>query len=91
MTEYPIEWLNILRHMLGASDSTPPKRYGYRNHFCATIGGEAHITMLAMLDADLVLRGRKINDSSMEYFHATKLGCEAIGLHKAAIKRAFSD
>jgi len=77
--------------MLGAGSHVPQKKHGYRNHFAATIGGQEHGIMLSMEAAGLVSRGRTINGGGMEYFHATVDGCKAIGLGKAAIKRAFED
>lgn len=81
------EWIDLLKHMLGAGQTIPKKRHGYRNYFCTTIASTNHDIMLAMKDAGLVSQGRAIN--GMRYFHATESGCKVIGLGKSAIKRAF--
>jgi hypothetical protein len=44
-----------------------------------------------MEQAGLVRSGLFINGGKMRYFHATIEGCKAIGLSKAAIKRALED
>jgi hypothetical protein len=48
-----------------------------------------HQMLLAMVDAGLMTAGSKINSGANQYFYATLAGCEAIGLHEAAIDRAF--
>ena len=85
------EWLDNLRHMLGATSGTPKKSHGYRNHFCVDVGYRDHATMQAMEAAGLVQAGRVMNEGRGRYYHATVAGCQAIGLSKAAIKRAFED
>lgn len=78
----------ILTHMLGAGDHIPRGRRGYRNYYCTSVGDE---TLCEMEKAGLVVAGRTINDGRDQYFYATLAGCKAIGLSKAAIKRAFED
>ena len=75
--------------MLGAGPEKKKKQRGYRNHFCANIGSQYHTDMETMVELKLVTRGHKINQGRDQYYHATREGCEAIGLHKAAIKRAL--
>lgn len=81
----------ILTHMLGAGPDVAKKRHGYRNRFCAEVAGGDHATLSEMAAAGLVKAGRLINDGRDQYFHATIAGCEAIGLDRAAIKRAMED
>ena len=85
------QWLDILRHMLGASRERRKRDHGFRNYFCALVGGEDYTTLQEMEQAGLVKSGLSINGGKMQHFHATIEGCEAIGLSKAAIKRAFDD
>lgn len=82
-------WHDLLRHMLGAGSHYKKQQHGFRNRFCAGIGGPDYEEMLAMEDAGLVEAGVKINGGRDQFFSATVAGCEAIGLSKAAIKRAF--
>lgn len=89
---YPEKWLGLLRHMLGASDPKRKTSHGYRNMFFAIVGSADYMVLLKMETAGLVKRGRTMPESeSAYYFHATLLGCKAIQLGRAAIKRAFSD
>jgi hypothetical protein len=81
-------WAEMIQHMTGTFQTKPRSKHGYRNHYCAKVGSDAHDTMLAMVEAGYVIAGRIINDGRGQYFHATKIGCEFAGLHKAAIKRA---
>jgi hypothetical protein len=69
----------------------PKKQHGYRNHLCVSIheGSEHYEISLQMVEAGLLKPGQKINNGTMQYFHATVKGCQAIGLSKAAIKRAM--
>lgn len=85
------DWESKLRHMLGAGAERPKRDHGFRNHYCTSIGSESHGVLLEMQQAGLVRSGRSINEGRDQYFHATVDGCKAIGLAKAAIKRAFSD
>ena len=74
--------LDNLRHMVGAKDKNP----GYRNVFAP--GGENVASMKRLEVAGLVIQGRVFVDD-VHYYHATQLGCRAIGLSNAAIKRAL--
>jgi len=82
-------WLDLLRHMLGANPERKKQFHGFRNYFCAEVGSEDFEAMQKMKEAGLVTEGQKINDGKDQYFFATLEGCKSIGLHKAAIKRAF--
>jgi hypothetical protein len=77
-----------LKRMLGATIDIARKNWGYRNHFAA--GGSDIIIMEKLLDAGLVYKGRKYNDTNY-FYHATIAGCEAIGLTKTETKRALED
>ena len=79
----------ILRHMLGAGLHIPKRSHGYRSGYCVGIGSDAYGTLIEMERIGLVKAGVKINLNLDQYFHATIEGCKAIGLSKAAIKRAF--
>jgi hypothetical protein len=81
-------WRENLIHMLGAGSHIPEEQHGCRNQFCASLGSEDHISMLQMEVAGFVVKGRRLN-GDMQFFYATKAGCEAVGLGKAAIKRAL--
>lgn len=85
------EWANKLRHMLGAGSEIPKANHGYRNRFCAEVGGPDHADLREMEAAGLVVAGGLINDGKGQFFHATLAGCKAIGLSRAAIKRALED
>ena len=77
-----------LRHMLGVSNHKK-SQWGFRNHFCAGIASDHYQDMLVMEKLGWVTAGQKINRETSQYFHATIAGCLQVGLHKAAIKRAF--
>lgn len=83
------EWIEKLRHMLGVDEHRSKRLWGYRNHYCATIGGRDYSELVAMEQVGLVEYGRTINLDEDQYFHATLKGCKAIGLKPAAIKRAM--
>ena len=85
------EYLDLLRHMLGAGPHYRKSSHGFRNRFCAEVGSDNHNAMLAMARIGLVKAVCKINNDRDEYFAATREGCLAIGLHKAAIKRALGE
>ena len=91
---YPEKWLELLRHMLGASDPKRKTSHGYRNRFCAAIGSPDYVVLREMETAGLVKRTRFVatgSSAATMYFSATLAGCKAIQLGRAAIKRAFSD
>jgi len=75
-----------LQHMLGAVQGKPKNRWGFRNYFAAG-SGQQHEAMQRLVAAGLVAAGRAANE--MTYFHATRLGCKAVGLDGAGIKRAM--
>lgn len=78
-----------MRHMLGATRERTKRDHGFRNHYCTVIGSESYAMLLKMEAAGFVKAGRRINDGRDQYFHVTVEGCRAIGLSKAAVKRAF--
>ena len=77
--------LDNLRHMLGVRSHIPRRQWGYRNFFAAS---ETQIAQMERLVAAGYAR-KGIVSGSLTYYHVTEAGCHAIGLHKAAIKRAF--
>ena len=79
----------LLTHMLGVGSHIKKNQHGYRNYFCAGIGGDDFAAMKDMESLGLVVAGHIINDGRDQYFFATLKGCESIGLSKAAIKRAM--
>jgi hypothetical protein len=81
-------WQETLTHMLGAGSHIPKEQHGCRNQFCASLGSEDHMSMLQMEAVGLVVKGRRLN-GDMQFFYATEAGCKAIGLSKAATKRAL--
>lgn len=80
--------LNLM-HMTGADSRYPKKQWGFRNHFAASVGGEDHSSMIRLEAAGFVTPGKAGKD--LAFYHATEAGCMAIGMSKAAIKRALSD
>ncbi|AMV31747.1 hypothetical protein VN12_06470 [Pirellula sp. SH-Sr6A] len=89
--ELPEEWVRLLTHTLGAGARVRKSKHGYRNHFCAVIGTPTCDVWEEMVSYGLAERGGEINNSTNRYYRATEAGCKAIGLSKAAIKRAFED
>lgn len=77
--------------MVCARSSDKKKDHGSRNYFCAEIGGDAHTTLVAMRELGLVRPGRKINGDRDQYFHATMIGCNAIGLSSDAAMKALGN
>ncbi|MGV8867665.1 MAG: hypothetical protein ACOH2S_12130 [Janthinobacterium svalbardensis] len=75
-----------LQHMLGAVAQYPKSKWGWRNYFAAG-SGQQHEAMQRLVAAGLATAGRAANE--MTYFHATRLGCKAVGLDAAGIKRAM--
>ena len=85
------QWLDLLRHTLGAGRERRKSQHGYRNRFCAGVGSPDYAEFRAMEAAGFAQAGPAINDGTSRYFRATVAGCELIGLSKAATKRAFED
>lgn len=82
--------MDNLRHMLGAVPRRYPKhKWGWRNYFLAARTGEVHESMQRLVSAGLAEQGADMSSTGV-YYHATTAGCEAVGMSKAAIKRAFA-
>ena len=77
--------MDSLQHMLGVGLHKKKSIWGYRNYFAAGAGSLASMERLVV--AGYVTRGRITN--SMTYYHATEAGMDAIGLSKAAKRRAM--
>ncbi len=91
MPEPNTNWVSLLQHTLGAGPDIRKSKHGARNRFCAAVGSPDDQQFQAMVAAGLAEQGRYINDGRSRYYRATVAGCEFIGLHKAAIERAFED
>jgi hypothetical protein len=84
-TEVTDDDMEKLRHMLGATLHRPKKTWGIRNYFAA---GAADVPSLERLvAAGYCERGAPYRTA--HYYHATRAGCAAAGLSKAATARAF--
>jgi hypothetical protein len=77
----------LLEHMLGAGSQYAKKKWGFRNRFVTSSYTVEGRMLLAMESRGLVLSHKLEVDGLV--FTATELGCKAIGLHDAAIKRAM--
>lgn len=83
------EDLKRLQHTLGAVPDCLKRQWGLRNYFCAANGGNAFASMQRLVGAGLAFVGHEGGEQT--YFHATRLGCKAIGLDAAAIRRALGE
>jgi hypothetical protein len=81
------EDMKKLRHMLGATEHRPKKNWGFRNYYAA--GTDSVPGLERLVAAGYCVRGAPYMDA--HYYHATREGCAAAGLSKAATKRAFED
>lgn len=85
------EQKETLIHMLGCGSHINKSQRGYRNHYCASVGGEDERQLEAMAQLGLVRRGAAINEGTSIYFHATELGMQMAGLTRKQIQRAMGD
>lgn len=80
---------HLLERMLGVGSRTKKKMWGYRNRFIATI---ECVPWFVEMEKRGLVRSHLLDFETTKphfCFTATELGCKAIGLHKAAIKRAM--
>jgi hypothetical protein len=84
------EQRSYLTHMLGAESHINKKSWGYRNHYCASVGGKDERDLTELEGMGLVRRGFTINDGKSVYFFATEKGMDAAGLTAKQKKRAKS-
>ena len=82
-------WIELLTHTLGAEPHKRRSQHGTRNAFCASVGSKDHREFMNMVRSEYAVAGHYINNGESQYFHATKEGCELIGLSKAATRRAL--
>lgn len=80
--------LNIVRAAIGARTGTPKRQMGFRNHYFVWIDSPVISTLEDLVSVGYMIQG--VSRSDGIYYHATEAGMKAIGLHKAAIKRALS-
>lgn len=83
------EQRNYLTHMLGAEAHKSKMLWGYRNYYCAEVGGQEERELMVLAEMGLVRRGFTINSGSSVYFFATEAGMNAIGLTTAQKRRAL--
>lgn len=81
--------LGRLQHALGAVPHRLKRQWGVRNYFCAANGGGTFESMQRLVGAGLAVLGHE--GENQTYFHATRLGCKAVGLDAAAIRRALGE
>ena len=70
------EQKETLIHMLGAGEHIRKSLRGYRNHFCAQVGGEDEAVLEQMAALGLVRRGVVINEGTSVYYHVTEAGMQ---------------
>lgn len=75
-----------MRHSLGFERRYPRKSWGFRNHYCASPGHTEWDTLIGLEQRGLMVRS---SQNGSGYFHVTEEGCRAIGLPKAAMRRAI--
>lgn len=83
------EDLRRLQHSLGAVPGRLKRQWGLRNYFCAANVGGAFESMQRLVAAGLAVAGHE--GENQTYFHATRMGCKAVGLDAAAIRRAMGE
>lgn len=81
----------LLERMLGAGSQYAKKQWGFHNRFVTDACSDKFLMLQAMEARGLVRSHRLKFALSVDsfVFTATELGCKAIGLNKAAIKRAM--
>lgn len=78
-----VQDFRILRHMLGADDSSTKKaraKWGERNHYAAKPDDESWESLLRLEKAGFVKRGNTSPDTGLLFWHATVKGCQWVGL-----------
>lgn len=83
------EQREYLVHMLGMGSHVKKRNRGYRNMYCASVGGKEEADLIAMAKAGFVRRGFTINEGTSVYYFATEAGMDAIGMSEAEKKRAL--
>lgn len=80
---------HILEHMLGYGYHIPEAQPGYGNHLRESLGSNLGKSLLEMESRGLVQSRESAFYEGTFVFSATELGCKAIGLHDAAIKKVM--
>lgn len=84
--------LLMMRHAVGMKPEAQKKHWGLRNRYAVGSGD----TERRLVWDKLVEHGfaecstQNKSQSNVIMYHLTKLGCKAVGLHKAAVDRAIS-
>lgn len=81
----------LLCAMLGIRAGVKRAHWGYRNFYCANILSNQHDELCEMAAIGLVVPGAFISGGAYQYFHATRAGCEAVGLNESATRKALHD
>lgn len=81
--------LKKLQHALGVMEGRPKSKWGFRNYYCASRGGQAEAAMRRLVDGGFMHAGHE--SETQAYFHATKAGCKLSGLDAAGARRALED
>ncbi len=74
-----------LKHMLGADSRYRKNQWGFRNHFCASIGTPDDIELAEMEINGLVKSGNRSKEQV--FYFATKAGAEAIGFKPYQLRK----
>ena len=81
------EDMNYLRHTLGATDRYNPSSWGHRNYYASEASTEGDESMQRLLAVGYVkTSGQRYG---YLYYHATPVGCDALGFTKAQKQRAM--
>jgi hypothetical protein len=83
------KYRSYLTHMLGAEWHVSKSQWGYRNYYCAEVGGKDEQDLMKLAAIGLVRRGPTINEGTSVYFFATEKGMDAAGLTREQKARAL--
>lgn len=79
--ELTAEQRDILSHALGGAYPWKIKRgHGFRNYYCAEVGGKDHRDCDALVAKGFMRAGGRINNGGDQYFYVTEAGAAAVGL-----------
>lgn len=75
---------DVLRHTLTGSGRTDEV---YRNYFAADPSHHGWVTLRELVAAGLMVEGERVRGQPYIYFHCTKAGAAAVGLHLVPERR----
>ena len=91
-TDLTPEQVGMLKHTLGADSRYTKKEWGFRNHYCVSVGTPDHDLLQDLESKGYMVMGRSTYaGENSRFYRATRKACELLGFSARQIGELSKD